>query len=61
MYIELHQWSEALLLANLRAQKKYKPLQQFCFQYLLKSGQEAEAVKIQESQGDFIGAISLYL
>lgn len=61
MYQTLHQWDEAIRVAEDRAHPEAEEMRTSYFEYLVSSGQEARAAGIREREGEYIEAIDLYL
>ncbi|GBG27682.1 Intraflagellar transport protein 172-like [Hondaea fermentalgiana] len=61
MYQTLHQWDEAIRVAEERNHPEAEDMRASYFDYLVSSGQEARAGAIREREGDYVEAIDLYL
>ncbi|CAM6098614.1 unnamed protein product [Calypogeia fissa] len=61
MYTDCHRWKEAIAVAESHSHPDAENLRRSYFEWLLQTGQEEEAGKIKESEGDILGAISLFL
>uniref|UniRef100_A0A7S2RUI0 Intraflagellar transport protein n=1 Tax=Mucochytrium quahogii TaxID=96639 RepID=A0A7S2RUI0_9STRA len=61
MYQILHQWDEAIRVAEERNHPEAEEMKTSYFDYLLSSGQEEKAAKIRENEGSYIEAIDMYL
>ncbi|XP_022255684.1 intraflagellar transport protein 172 homolog [Limulus polyphemus] len=61
MYQELHKWDDALELAESRNHPELETFERNYYQWLLDSGQEEKAGELKEKDGDYQGAIGLYL
>ncbi|BBM98035.1 intraflagellar transport protein 172 [Marchantia polymorpha subsp. ruderalis] len=61
MYTECHRWKEAIAVAESHGHPNADSLRRSHFEWLLQTGQEEEAGRVKESQGDILGAVSLFL
>eukprot|EP00746_Dinoflagellata_sp_MGD_P167287 gnl/MRDRNA2_/MRDRNA2_97790_c0_seq1.p1 gnl/MRDRNA2_/MRDRNA2_97790_c0~~gnl/MRDRNA2_/MRDRNA2_97790_c0_seq1.p1 ORF type:complete len:1756 (-),score=421.22 gnl/MRDRNA2_/MRDRNA2_97790_c0_seq1:252-5519(-) len=61
MYQELHQYDEAIRLAERKGHPKAVELKNHYLQWLLSTQQEEKAGELQENEGDYVRAIELYL
>merc|ERR1719487_2262857 len=61
MYQELHQYDEAIRLAERKGHPKAIELKNHYLQWLLSTQQEEKAGELQENEGDYVKAIELYL
>ncbi|XP_066234732.1 intraflagellar transport protein 172 homolog isoform X2 [Saccopteryx leptura] len=61
MYQELHRWDECIAVAEAKGHPSLEKLRQGYYQWLMDTQQEERAGELQESQGDGLAAISLYL
>ncbi|CAD7702008.1 unnamed protein product [Ostreobium quekettii] len=61
MYTEAHRWEDAIRVAECHHHEETDSLKRSYYQWLLDSGQEAEAAGVREAEGDYLTAISLYL
>ncbi|XP_043460196.1 intraflagellar transport protein 172 homolog [Prionailurus bengalensis] len=61
MYQELHRWDECIAVAQAKGHPALEKLRRGYYQWLMDTQQEERAGELQESQGDGLAAISLYL
>uniref|UniRef100_A0A8C3Y295 Intraflagellar transport protein 172 homolog n=1 Tax=Catharus ustulatus TaxID=91951 RepID=A0A8C3Y295_CATUS len=61
MYQELHMWDECIVVAKAKGHPMLEKLCRGYYQWLLDTQQEEKAGEVQEGQGDYLAAISLYL
>ncbi|XP_055666694.1 intraflagellar transport protein 172 homolog isoform X1 [Falco peregrinus] len=61
MYQELHMWDECIAVAEAKGHPMLDKLRRGYYQWLLDTQQEEKAGEVQEEQGDYLAAISLYL
>ncbi|XP_010369520.1 intraflagellar transport protein 172 homolog isoform X4 [Rhinopithecus roxellana] len=61
MYQELHRWEECIAVAEAKGHPALEKLRRSYYQWLMDTQQEERAGELQESQGDGLAAISLYL
>ncbi|CAG9326113.1 unnamed protein product [Blepharisma stoltei] len=61
MYQELHRWDEIINIAEKRKHPKLHDLKANYFNWLLQTNQEEKAAEVKARDGDYPGAISLYL
>ncbi|XP_074847703.1 intraflagellar transport protein 172 homolog isoform X2 [Carettochelys insculpta] len=61
MYQELHMWDECILVAEAKGHPSLEKLRRGYYQWLLDTHQEEKAGEVQESQGEHLAAIGLYL
>ncbi|ELV13731.1 Intraflagellar transport protein 172 like protein [Tupaia chinensis] len=61
MYRELHRWDECIAVAEAKGHPSLEKLRRGYYQWLMDTQQEERAGELQESQGDGLAAISLYL
>ncbi|RLV86206.1 hypothetical protein DV515_00015928 [Chloebia gouldiae] len=61
MYQELHMWDECIEVAKAKGHPMLEKLRRDHYQWLLDTQQEEKAGEVQEGQGDYLAAISLYL
>ncbi|KAM6180361.1 LOW QUALITY PROTEIN: intraflagellar transport protein 172 homolog [Erethizon dorsatum] len=61
MYQGLHHWDECIAVAEAKGHPALEKLRQDYYQWLMDTQQEERAGELQESQGDGLAAISLYL
>jgi intraflagellar transport protein 172 len=61
MYQTMHQYDEAIQVADSKQHPQAEEMRKNYYDYLLKSGQEELAAALKEREGDFPAAINLYL
>uniref|UniRef100_A0A8D0F765 IFT80/172/WDR35 TPR domain-containing protein n=1 Tax=Strix occidentalis caurina TaxID=311401 RepID=A0A8D0F765_STROC len=61
MYQELHMWDECIMVAEAKGHPMLDKLRRGYYQWLLDTQQEEKAGEVQEGQGDYLAAVSLYL
>ena len=61
MYQRLHMWDDALNLAEAKAHPNLEDLRVAHAKWLLDTGQEEKAGSLQEAEGDYLGALNMYL
>ncbi|XP_034555797.1 intraflagellar transport protein 172 homolog [Notolabrus celidotus] len=61
MYQELHMWDDSIAVAEAKGHPDLDSLRGNRYQWLTSTGQEEKAGEVKESEGDFQGAINLYL
>ena len=61
MYQDLHKWDESIKIAEKTNHENVKDLKTSYYNWLLDSNQEGKAAEIDESDGEFLRAINLYL
>ncbi|XP_046660390.1 intraflagellar transport protein 172 homolog isoform X2 [Homalodisca vitripennis] len=61
MYIKLHKWEEAIVLAELKGYSGLGELQARHLQWLLDTRQEEKAAELKEKSREYTTALSLYL
>ncbi|KAM3602576.1 uncharacterized protein V6R79_006682 [Siganus canaliculatus] len=61
MYQELHMWDDSIALAESKNHPELDTLRRSYHQWLTETGQDEKAGEVKERQGDFQGAINLYL
>ena len=61
MYTEAHRWEDAIRVAETNHHEEAESLKTSHYQWLLETGQEAEAGSVKEAAGEYVAAISLYL
>lgn len=61
MYQEMHMWDEAIEVAEVKMHPELETLRRNHNQWLMETGQEEAAGEVKEREGDYIGAISLYM
>ena len=61
MYQELHKWTESIKIAEKRNHPDVKDFKANYFKWLIDTNQEGKAAEMKENEGDYEGAIDLYL
>ncbi|XP_068609645.1 intraflagellar transport protein 172 homolog [Brachionichthys hirsutus] len=61
MYQELHMWDECIALSEAKGHPELENLRQKYYRWLTDTGQHDKTGEVKEAQGDFLGAINLYL
>ncbi|XP_068564624.1 intraflagellar transport protein 172 homolog [Cebidichthys violaceus] len=61
MYQELHMWDDCIAVAEAKGHPELDSLRGKHYQWLTETGQDEKAGEVKESEGDFQGAINLYL
>ncbi|KAM6905680.1 intraflagellar transport protein 172 homolog [Lycodopsis pacificus] len=61
MYQELHMWDDCIAVAEAKGHPELDSLRGKRYQWLTETGQDEKAGEVKESEGDFQGAINLYL
>ncbi|XP_060947369.1 intraflagellar transport protein 172 homolog [Limanda limanda] len=61
MYQELHMWDDCIAVAKAKGHPELDTLRGNYYQWLTETGQDEKAGELKESQGDFQGAINLYM
>ncbi|GAX77698.1 hypothetical protein CEUSTIGMA_g5141.t1 [Chlamydomonas eustigma] len=61
MYQEAHKWEDAIRVAESSRHPDADALKQRYYKWLLETSQEEMAGQVKEREGDYLGAISLYL
>ncbi|XP_037749516.1 LOW QUALITY PROTEIN: intraflagellar transport protein 172 homolog [Chelonia mydas] len=61
MYQELHMWDECIVVAEAKGHPALEKLRRGYYQWLLDTQQEEKAGEVQESQGEPLAAVGLYL
>ncbi|KAM6915750.1 intraflagellar transport protein 172 homolog [Xenentodon cancila] len=61
MYQMLHMWDDCIAVAEGKGHPELNSLRGNYYQWLTESGQDEKAGEVKESEGDFQGAIHLYL
>ncbi|XP_039981994.1 intraflagellar transport protein 172 homolog [Xiphias gladius] len=61
MYQELHMWDDCVAVAEAKGHPELDSLRGNYYQWLTETGQDEKAGEVKESEGDFQGAINLYL
>ncbi|KAG7214317.1 hypothetical protein INR49_004455 [Caranx melampygus] len=61
MYQELHMWDDCIAVAEAKGHPELDSLRQSYYQWLTETGQDEKAGEVKENDGDFQGAINLYL
>ncbi|XP_072318787.1 intraflagellar transport protein 172 homolog [Eucyclogobius newberryi] len=61
MYQELHMWDHSIALAEAKGHPELDTLRRSYLSWLTDTAQDEKAGEVKESEGDFSGALSLYL
>lgn len=61
MYQELHKWNESIKIAEKRNHPDVKDFKANYFKWLIETNQEGKAAEMKENDGDYEGAVELYL
>uniref|UniRef100_A0A8C1T5H6 Intraflagellar transport protein 172 homolog n=1 Tax=Cyprinus carpio TaxID=7962 RepID=A0A8C1T5H6_CYPCA len=61
MYQELHMWDECIAVAEAKGHPELDNLRHSYYSYLMETNQNEKAGEVKENEGDFIGAVNLYL
>uniref|UniRef100_A0A8C2A3L6 Intraflagellar transport 172 n=1 Tax=Cyprinus carpio TaxID=7962 RepID=A0A8C2A3L6_CYPCA len=61
MYQELHMWDECIAVAEAKGHPELDNLRRSYYSYLMETNQNEKAGEVKENEGDFIGAVNLYL
>ncbi|XP_040920859.1 intraflagellar transport protein 172 homolog [Toxotes jaculatrix] len=61
MYQTLHMWDDCIAMAEAKSYPGLDSLREDYHQWLAQTGQDEKAGEVKESEGDFQGAINLYL
>ncbi|XP_038160069.1 intraflagellar transport protein 172 homolog [Cyprinodon tularosa] len=61
MYQELHMWDDCIAVAEAKNLPELDSLRRNFYQWLTETGQDEKAGEVKEREGDFQGAINLYL
>nr|XP_057921402.1 intraflagellar transport protein 172 homolog [Doryrhamphus excisus] len=61
MYQELHMWDKCIAVAEAKGHPELETLRRNYYQWLTDTGQHETAGEVKENEGDFQGAINLYL
>ncbi|XP_059212612.1 intraflagellar transport protein 172 homolog [Centropristis striata] len=61
MYQELHMWDDCIAVAEAKGHPELDALRGNYYQWLTETGQDEKAGEVKENEGDFQGAINLYL
>ncbi|XP_026197771.1 intraflagellar transport protein 172 homolog [Anabas testudineus] len=61
MYQELHMWDDCIAVAEAKGHPKLDTLRGNYYHWLTETGQDEKAGEVKESEGDYQGAINLYL
>lgn len=61
LYQELHKWNSSIKVAEMKGHPELENLRRNYFQWLVDSNQEPQAGEMKEEEGDYVGAINLYL
>ncbi|XP_071324251.1 intraflagellar transport protein 172 homolog [Trachinotus anak] len=61
MYQELHMWDDCIAVAEAKGHPELDSLRGSYYQWLTETGQDEKAGEVKENDGDYQGAINLYL
>ncbi|MBN3302921.1 IF172 protein, partial [Amia calva] len=61
MYQELHMWDDCITVAEAKGHPELDNLRRCYYQWLMETNQDEKAGEVKEGEGDFQGAINLYL
>ncbi|XP_016326231.1 intraflagellar transport protein 172 homolog [Sinocyclocheilus anshuiensis] len=61
MYQELHMWDECIAVAEAKGHPELDNLRRSYYSYLMETNQNEKAGEVKENEGDFTGAVNLYL
>ena len=61
MYTECNRWDDAISVAEMTGHPEAEALRRKHFEWLLQTGQEEEAGALREREGDYPGAVQLFL
>uniref|UniRef100_UPI003AACFFE7 intraflagellar transport protein 172 homolog isoform X1 n=1 Tax=Centroberyx gerrardi TaxID=166262 RepID=UPI003AACFFE7 len=61
MYQELHMWDDCIAVAEAKGHPELDSLRGNYYRWLTETGQDEKAGEVKEGEGDFQGAINLYL
>ncbi|XP_043931402.1 intraflagellar transport protein 172 homolog isoform X2 [Protopterus annectens] len=61
MYKELNMWDECIEVAEVKNHPDLENLKRTYYQWLMDTGQDEKAGEVKESEGDYIGAVNMYL
>ncbi|XP_051954406.1 intraflagellar transport protein 172 homolog [Xyrauchen texanus] len=61
MYQELHMWDECIAVAEAKGHPELDNLRRSYYSYLMETNQNEKSAEVKESEGDFTGAVNLYL
>uniref|UniRef100_A0A8C2G8A1 Intraflagellar transport protein 172 homolog n=1 Tax=Cyprinus carpio TaxID=7962 RepID=A0A8C2G8A1_CYPCA len=61
MYQELHMWDECIAVAEAKGHPELDNLRHSYYSYLMETSQNEKAGEVKENEGDFSGAVNLYL
>uniref|UniRef100_A0A672S1B2 Intraflagellar transport protein 172 homolog n=1 Tax=Sinocyclocheilus grahami TaxID=75366 RepID=A0A672S1B2_SINGR len=61
MYQELHMWDECIAVAEAKGHPELDNLRHSYYSYLMETNQNEKAGEVKENEGDFTGAVNLYL
>ncbi|XP_069580919.1 intraflagellar transport protein 172 homolog [Brachyistius frenatus] len=61
MYQELHMWDDCIAVAEAKGHPELNSLRGNYYRWLTETGQDEKAGEVKEGEGDFQGAINLYL
>lgn len=61
MYQEMHKWNLSIKVAETKNHPELETLKKNYYAWLIDSGQEDRAGEMREEEGDYAGAVQLYL
>ncbi|XP_067274021.1 intraflagellar transport protein 172 homolog [Pseudorasbora parva] len=61
MYQELHMWDDCIAVAEAKGHPELDNLRRSYYSYLMETNQNEKAGEVKENEGDFTGAVNLYL
>ncbi|XP_026856898.2 intraflagellar transport protein 172 homolog isoform X1 [Electrophorus electricus] len=61
MYQELHMWDDCIAVAEAKGHPELDNLRRSYFAWLMETNQNEKAGEVKESEGDYVGAVNLYL
>ncbi|MGH0145775.1 UNVERIFIED_CONTAM: hypothetical protein FKN15_006901 [Acipenser sinensis] len=61
MYQELHMWDDCIAVAEAKGHPELDNLRRSYYQWLMETKQDEKAGEVKENEGDYTGAINLYL
>ncbi|XP_076872854.1 intraflagellar transport protein 172 homolog [Brachyhypopomus gauderio] len=61
MYQELHMWTDCIAVAEAKGHPELDNLRHSYFAWLMETNQYEKAGEVKESEGDYVGAVNLYL
>ncbi|KAL7872215.1 hypothetical protein SRHO_G00071980 [Serrasalmus rhombeus] len=61
MYQELHMWDDCIAVAEAKGHPELDNLRRSYYSWLMETNQNEKAGEVKESEGDYMGAVNLYL